>query len=116
MKISTKKSIFSKLKNHCHFSKEHDFLEITEWTNKEGFDIYLESDHVGRLSMTWGEFKLLKKLVKKLEGDSEEDRAEINTSTPDLLNPNQLVNPPVNTTNPYNPPYTVTCTNNVTND
>lgn len=68
-KVASRKSVFSEIGEYgCYLSKEHDYIEITEWTNKDGFDVDL-STGLGqqKISITWGQFKLLKKLVKHLE-------------------------------------------------
>ena len=54
-------------------AKENDFIEVTQWSNYEGFDIQI-SDVSGTrtIFMTDGEFTALKKLVKSL--DKEIDR------------------------------------------
>ena len=65
--ISTRQSIHSSLTDYCYLSKEHDFIEVTEWVNGDGIDIYLSSSGEQRIAMTWGQFKLLKRLVKKLD-------------------------------------------------
>lgn len=65
--ISTRQSIHSSLTDYCYLSKEHDFIEVTEWVNGDGIDICLSSSGEQRIAMTWGQFKLLKRLVKKLD-------------------------------------------------
>jgi len=64
MEKSTRKSIYDDLKKYCHLSKDHESIEVTEWINGEGFDAYISDRE--KLSLTWGEFDALKKLVKKL--------------------------------------------------
>jgi hypothetical protein len=66
-KTELRKSIFSGIGEYCCLSKEHDYIEITEWTNGEGFDIDIQHEGKQKMSITWGQFKLLKKLVKQLE-------------------------------------------------
>lgn len=66
-KVASRKSIFSGIGEYCYLSKEHDYIEITEWTNGDGFDIDITSEGQQKISITWGQFKLLKKLVKQLE-------------------------------------------------
>lgn len=66
-KVASRKSIFSEIGEYCYLSKEHDYIEITEWTNGDGFDIDITSEGQQKISITWGQFKLLKKLVKQLE-------------------------------------------------
>jgi hypothetical protein len=67
MEKYNRKAIFSSLKKYDNLAGEHDFIEITEWKNGEGFDVEI----TGRLSttfqLTWGEFKALKKLINKIE-------------------------------------------------
>ena len=45
--------------------KEHDFIEVTEWSNGEGYDIAISGNKSFSLHFT--EWKVLKKLIKKLE-------------------------------------------------
>ena len=61
-----RKAVFSELKNFDHSAKDHDFIEVCEWKNGEGFDVEIASTLSTRFQLTWGEFKALKKLVKEL--------------------------------------------------
>lgn len=67
MKIEQRKSINDNLKEYCHLAKEHSYMEITLWTNGEGFDVDIDARE--RFCLTWGEFEAVKKLVKKLNKD-----------------------------------------------
>jgi len=72
MKIETsnRKAVFMELFGICSFAKETsgDFIEVTEWSNGEGFDIVMNNiSGVKVFSLTWGEYKALKKLVKALD-------------------------------------------------
>jgi hypothetical protein len=58
MKESQRTCRFVELKNYNIDRKGDDFLEVTEWTNAEGFDIHLSRGHQS-LSMTWEEFTAL---------------------------------------------------------
>lgn len=66
IQVSTRKSKFLDLKAYCVFAKEHDFIEVTEWVNGEGFDVTI-SNAGGvinkTLSLTAGEFEALTVLV-----------------------------------------------------
>ena len=64
-----RKSLFMELSGICTFVKEEgDFIETTEWSNGEGFDVVIDNiSGVKMFSLTWGEFKALKKLVKALD-------------------------------------------------
>ncbi len=61
--ISQRKSIFVPLTDAWH--KEHDFVEVTEWTNGEGWDITISDDK--QISLHFTEFAVLKELIQKLE-------------------------------------------------
>ena len=61
-----KKAVFDSLKKYDHFAEEHDFIEITEWNNGEGFDVEINSKLSTRFQLTFGEYDALKKIVKKL--------------------------------------------------
>lgn len=88
IKKYNRKSTFSdKLKKYCHLAKKYDYIECTEWENGEGFDINVSSKWAGEkfISFTYGEWKLVKKLVKELDKDF--DRQVTNRSdTADLGN------------------------------
>jgi hypothetical protein len=70
IETSNRKAVFMELFGICSFAKETsgDFIEVTEWSNGEGFDISLSSKSCGTqtIQLTWGEYKALKKLVKAL--------------------------------------------------
>ena len=67
MKKEYKKSISENLKEYCHLSKDYDMMEVTEWFNGEGFDLYISSSNGDKyINLTFGEFDLLKKLIKNL--------------------------------------------------
>lgn len=67
MEIKKRNSVFTELKPFCYLSGEHDFIEVTEWSNGEGFDITIHDKMGDRItSMTYGEYKALKKIIKFL--------------------------------------------------
>ena len=57
---------FALLKQFCYFGKEHDYIEVTEWKNGEGFDVDINGRKSERIQLTWGEFDAIKTLVKTL--------------------------------------------------
>lgn len=67
MEKYTRKAVFSYLKKYDHLADEHDYIEVTEWKNGEGFDVEIIGKLSTRFQLTWGEFEALKKLVKKLD-------------------------------------------------
>lgn len=56
MEFYSRKAVFAKLNDYCYLSKEHSFMEVTEWHNGEGFDVTIDDRH---FSLTYGEFELL---------------------------------------------------------
>jgi hypothetical protein len=60
MELYDRKAKFTELKKYCHIAKEHDFIEVTEWHNGEGFDVTLGEKSI---SLTWGEFDAMTALV-----------------------------------------------------
>ena len=68
MKIKTeenkRKAIWAELSQFDVLTKEHSFIEITEWTNQEGADITISAYSEKFISLTWGEIEAIKKLSK----------------------------------------------------
>jgi hypothetical protein len=64
-KIETRqrKSLFVPLNDEWH--KEHDYLEVTEWSNGEGWDIVISDNK--QFSLHFTEFAVLKELIAHLE-------------------------------------------------
>jgi hypothetical protein len=62
MKESKRISRWVDLEDYDHTAKGDDFLEVTEWCNGEGFDL-----HISRgeqiISLTWGEFAAMQKVL-----------------------------------------------------
>jgi len=61
MEEYTRKTRMTVLKNYDHLAKEHDFIEICEWHNGEGFDVTISDNK--SISLTWGEFEALTALA-----------------------------------------------------
>lgn len=61
----TRKAKFMNLKSYCHHSKEHDYMEVTEWSNGEGVDVNI--DDKKHFSLTWGEYEALQVLINYKE-------------------------------------------------
>ena len=59
-----------KLKDFCTFAKDSEYIEITNWTNHEGYDIFIQRD--GKrlpdiLQLTCGEFDAIRSIIKQLD-------------------------------------------------
>ena len=63
IEFSSRKSVFVPLEETWH--KEHDFMEVTEWTNGEGWDITISDEK--HIALHFTEFEILKELIAKLE-------------------------------------------------
>jgi hypothetical protein len=70
IQINSRKSAFVELEGLCILSNidSHDFMEVTEWSNSEGYDVTINASNQEQMfHLTWGQFKALKKLIKKLD-------------------------------------------------
>jgi len=66
--FNKRQAVFCELKDYCVFSNEHDYVEVTKWTNGEGYDINVSAKGGDfTISLTHGQFSLVKKLIKSLE-------------------------------------------------
>ena len=66
IKISQHQAKFAEIKNYCHLSSSpNDFIEVTERSNGEGFDVNVSDSCRGDImfSLTHGQFQLLNVLV-----------------------------------------------------
>lgn len=73
IETSNRKAVFASLEDWCIFSigKPHDLVEVTEWSNGEGYDVQIcDSQRTDTFSVTWGQFQLIKKLIKHLDEDT----------------------------------------------
>jgi DNA-directed RNA polymerase subunit RPC12/RpoP len=73
VELSNRNAAFVELKEFCHFSMgerkgKGDFLEVTEWSNGEGYDIHI-SDVNGKnkFEITNGQMEALFKCVKSID-------------------------------------------------
>ena len=71
MEFNNKKSISDNLKKYDYLAKDDDFIEVTEWTNGEGYDITINDDKI--ISLTEGQINAINYLIKSLEYKSDDD-------------------------------------------
>ncbi len=64
MTRSERPTISDDLKKYCCLAKTNDFIEITEWSNGEGWDITINDRHS---HLTRGELEAINFLTKFLE-------------------------------------------------
>jgi len=64
IEINNRKAKFMELKPYCIFAKADDYIEVTEWTNLEGYDVTIHNvDGIKHISLTTGEFEALTVLI-----------------------------------------------------
>lgn len=74
MEFNNRKSVNSSLKNYDYLCKDDDFIEITEWTNGEGYDISIETKSNTKFySLTHGELEAINRLIKSLKYNDYKD-------------------------------------------
>ena len=64
IKVDQRRAVFSELKGYCHMSSDNDYMEVTEWSNGEGYDICIDRKNSSdKFSLTYGEVELLMVLL-----------------------------------------------------
>jgi hypothetical protein len=64
MEFKDRKSVFENLKGYCYLSGDNDYIEVTEFSNGEGFNIEINRrNSIDKFSLTFGEFQLLQVLI-----------------------------------------------------
>lgn len=60
MKTNNRKSVYEDLSKFSIFADEHDFIEVTEWTNGEGVDVNIEDKSGSRkISLLYDEIEAI---------------------------------------------------------
>lgn len=67
MEIINRKSVFCELKKFDYIAKADDFIEITEWSNGEGYDITINQNTI---QLTHGQIDAINYLTKHLSINS----------------------------------------------
>lgn len=65
METVNRKSIYDNLRKYDYLAKGDDIIQVTEWTNGEGWDISICDDLV--ISLTWGQLDAINYLVNTLQ-------------------------------------------------
>jgi hypothetical protein len=65
METVNRKSIYDNLRKYDYLAKKDDIIQVTEWTNGEGWDISICDDPV--ISLTWGQLDAINYLVNTLQ-------------------------------------------------
>ena len=73
IKTQIRKSIYTELHDYCHFADMDSFIELTHWSNGEGFDVDIETKGGSKtFRLTHGELKALMVLAN-IEGVMSQD-------------------------------------------
>ena len=67
-KIERRKSVFEELKKFIPWSKDSEFIEVTEWVNGEGWDITINNRH---FSLHIDELEAINYLTRALHFEKE---------------------------------------------
>lgn len=62
--IKQRPSVFDKLRKYDYLAEEADFIEITEWTNEEGWDINFKDKII---SLSIGQLEAINHLTNLLK-------------------------------------------------
>jgi len=64
IEIKQRKSKFTELSLYDHFAEQNDYMEFTEWSNGEGFDVSTGlTKHYQTFSLTYGQWEAMQALV-----------------------------------------------------
>ena len=64
IEVSKRRAVFAELKGYCHLSSDNDYMEVTEWSNGEVYDICIDRKNGGeKFSLTYCEVELLTVLL-----------------------------------------------------
>ena len=64
METNNRKAVNDSLSKYCPLADKNSFIEITEWTNGEGWDVTIDDRH---FHLTYGELDAINYLTKHLE-------------------------------------------------
>lgn len=64
MEFVERKSVNDKLRKYDHLAKDDDFIEVTEWTNGEGWDVTINEK---QLLLTRGQLDAIEYLTRSLD-------------------------------------------------
>ena len=64
IEVSQRRAVFAQLKPYCFHAGDNDYMEVTEWSNGEGYDIVIDrKNNTERSSLTHGEWECLQVLI-----------------------------------------------------
>lgn len=70
IEVSKRRAVFAELKPYCTHSGKHDYMEVTEWSNGEGYDVVIShKGGVESFAITHGGWELLQVLMNYRESE-----------------------------------------------
>ena len=64
IEVAQRRAVLSHLKPYCFHAGDNDYMEVTEWSNGEGYDIVIDrKNNTERFSLTHGEWECLQVLI-----------------------------------------------------
>lgn len=64
VEVHNRRAVFGELRDYCMHSGDHDYMEVTEWANGEGYDINIDRKRGSIMfSLSYGEWELLQVLI-----------------------------------------------------
>lgn len=63
---SERTTLFAELHPYDPMAKRDEFIEVTEWTNGEGYDVIIKADPGAHFQISHGQFMALKKMIKSI--------------------------------------------------
>lgn len=70
MKRNIRNTVYEDLKKFSIFAEDNDFIEVTEWTNGEGFDVNIEDKQGSRkISLLYEELDGIVTMANILKND-----------------------------------------------
>jgi hypothetical protein len=64
IEVSQRRAVFSQLKPYCVLSGPDDYMEVTEWSNGEGYDVVISHQNsTESFGITHGGWELLQVLI-----------------------------------------------------
>ena len=64
VEVNNRRAVFAELKDYCHMCGQDGYMEVTEWSNGEGWDVTIENIRgAEQFSLTYGEWQLLQVLM-----------------------------------------------------
>lgn len=65
MEFNERKSVKDDLRKYDHLASKDSIIQVTQWTNGEGWDIAINDEPV--ISLTWGQLDAINYLINTIQ-------------------------------------------------